>query len=214
MNQKTFPLITKLLGSAPNTLLQASLSLSVLVLGLVLTGSAWHYTAQKNQDTAQKTFERQAHEAKSLIADRIQTYTDALHAGQGLFAASKSVNRAEWRAFTEALNLPKRYQGINGLGFIRYVPGPQKAIYEQQVKQDTSRDRLGYPNFALKPPGIRPDYLVIEYIEPLSPNFPALGLDIKAEARRREAAERARDTGKAVATARITLVQDTQNQPG
>ncbi|HEY9747498.1 MAG TPA: CHASE domain-containing protein [Allocoleopsis sp.] len=214
MPKKIFPQLVKLLGLSPNTWLQASLSLGVLVLGLGLTSAAGYYTAQKNQEAARKAFEMQTREAKSLIAERFQVYIEALYAGQGLFAASKNVSRSDWRAFAETFDVQKRYPGINGIGFIRYVPGQQKASYEQQVRQDTSRDRTGYPNFTIKPPGTRPDYFVIEYIEPLQPNFPAFGLDVKAEARRRAAAERARDTGEAAATARITLVQDKHKQPG
>ncbi|MEG3935502.1 PAS domain S-box protein [Microcoleus sp. T3_B1] len=179
-----------------------------------MTASAWQYTSQSIRQTARQTFERQSTLVKDLIEERMQVYFDALHAGQGLFAASQSVNRAEWKAFVEALKLQQRYPGINGLGFIRYVPGERKIIYEQQVRQDTSINPDGYPNFAIKPPGIRSAYFVIEYIEPLLPNYPAFGLDVRHESRRREAAQRARDTGEIAATARIVLVQDQEKKPG
>ena len=199
---------------ASSNFLQVALTVSVLTLGCVVTGFTWYYAEHETQQHAVKTFERLAQRSKTLIEGRLQTYFDALRAGRGLFVVRQTTSRAEWRAFVQAIDLQKRYPGLHGLGFIRAVAGGQKARYEAQVRQDLSADRQGFPPFAIKPAGQRPDYFVIEYIEPLPINVPALGLDVKAEARRRAAAERARDTGEVAATERIVLVQDQEHQPG
>lgn len=208
--------ITKTLKSlslSPQALLQTTLAFGVLTLGLILTGVACRYTSEVTRQNTQQKLEQQVNESKYLIKEHLENYFDALHAGRGLVAASQDINRAEWKAFVESLNLQTRYPGIDGLGFIHHVSGDEKAIYEQQVKQDTSINPTGYPNFAIKPAGNRSDYFVIDYIEPLQPNLPAFGFDVKSESRRRAAAERARDTGEVTATARITLVQDKEQKP-
>ncbi len=186
----------------------------VLLLSLFLTGLGWQYTTKAVERDAKLNFERQVSEAKDSLHSRIQTYVNALRASQGLFASSERVERDEWRAFVEAFNLQNLYPGINGIGFIRYVPNSKKADYEQQVRRDTRVDKTGYPDFAIKPAGVRPAYFVIEYIEPLQLNRPAFGLDIGYEPVRRASVERARDTGKPAATGRIILAQDATKQPG
>lgn len=195
-------------------LVQTPAAFGVLLLSLVLTGFAWHYTTKAVERNAKIKFERQVSEANDSLHFRIQTYMNALRASQGVFAASKSIERDEWRAYVKSLNLYNLYPGINGIGFIRYVPHSRKADYEQQVRRDTSVDKNGYPDFAIKPAGDRPAYFVIEYLEPFQPNRPAFGLDLGHEPVRRAAVERARDTGEPAATKQIILVQDATKQPG
>lgn len=201
-------------GKPTSKLLQASLTLSVLLTGLSLTGFAWYYTSHETEYAAQQTFERLTSRTTYRIKTRLQTYFEALHAGQGLFSVDPTTSQLEWRTFVGSLNLQKRYPGIHGLGFIRWVPGRQKAQYEAQVRKGKDRDKQGYSNFRIKPGGTRPDYFVIEYIEPMAINLPAIGLDVKAESRRRAAAERARDQGEVAATAPIVLVQDREKKAG
>ncbi|NJO94397.1 MAG: PAS domain S-box protein [Hydrococcus sp. RM1_1_31] len=195
-------------------LIQTATPFGVLLLSLILTGLAWYQTTKVVERDAKMTFERQVSEAKNSFDFRIQAYINILRASQGLFAASQSVERDSWKTFVESLNLQKLYPGINGIGFIRYVPKSQKASYEKRVRQDTSVERNGYPDFVIKPPGDRPAYFAIEYIEPLPLNRRALGLDVGSEPVRRAAVERARDTGEAAATGQIVLVQDSTKQSG
>jgi diguanylate cyclase (GGDEF)-like protein/PAS domain S-box-containing protein len=197
-----------------NLLLQTLAPSGVLLLSLVLSAFAWYYVTEQVKQQTKIKFERQVSEAKDSLSFHIQTYINALQASESLFAASESVERDEWKKFIDSLNLQKLYPGINSIGFIRYGPQSKKADYEQQVRRDTSVDKNGYPNFRIKPAGIRPEYSVTEYIEPLQLNRTAFGLDIGFEPVRRAAVERARDTGEPAATGRIILVQDKTRQPG
>jgi CheY-like chemotaxis protein len=58
----------------------------------------------------------------------------------------------------------------------------------------------------------RGDYTVVLYVEPVEKNQAALGYDIGSDPTRRAALDRARDTGRIVATAPITLVQERGTQ--
>jgi PAS domain S-box-containing protein len=186
----------------------------VLLLSLALTGLAWYYATKAVRRETQTVFARQVSEATNSLDFRIQTYINTLRASQALFAASQSVERNEWKVFIESLNLRSLYPGVNGIGFIRYVPNNRKAAYEEWVRQDTSVDPKGYPDFAIKPAGDRQEYFIIEYIEPLAPNRPAMGFDVVSDPVRSKAVRQARDTGEAAATGRIILVQDTTRKPG
>lgn len=201
-------------GALSSKWLQAVLTLGVLITGLSLTSFAWYYTTQETQKSEQQAIDRLTTRTIYRIKNRLQTYFEALYAGQALFAVNAATNRAQWKTFVETLDLRNRYPGINGLGFIRAVASHQKTAYEWQVRQAAGPAQPGFPRFRIKPAGTRSDYFVIEYIEPVATNLPAVGLDIKSESRRRLAAERARDLGEVAMTAPIVLVQDQEKKPG
>jgi len=54
----------------------------------------------------------------------------------------------------------------------------EKVRFEDAVRRDTSLEPGGYPNFAIKPAGERPDYHVLVYLEPMAGNEFAFGLDL------------------------------------
>jgi len=60
----------------------------------------------------------------------------------------------------------------------------------------------------------RSEYVPVQFIEPMKTNHAAVGFDLASEAKRRAAIQLSRDTGKMVATAGITLVQEPGNQQG
>ncbi len=74
------------------------------------------------------------------------------------------------------------------------------------MRHDTSLDHGGYPQFAIKPPGERPEYYVIVYLEPMIGYEFAFGLDIAANPavtnpqRLATALRTARDTGRLTAS--------------
>ena len=53
------------------------------------------------------------------------------------------------------------------------------------MRRDTSLDPRGYPQFVIKPPGERPEYFVIVYLEPMAGYEFAFGLDLGANPRPR-----------------------------
>jgi len=121
------------------------------------------------------------------------------------------VTRTEFRAYIERLGLRERYPGVQGIGFSRRVlPGQADALTSSIRAQ-------GLTDFEIWPPGPRDELHTIVFLEPLDQrNQAALGFDMFSEPTRRAAMERARDTGQAAASGRVTLVQeiDGNQQPG
>ena len=64
------------------------------------------------------------------------------------------------------------------------------------------------------PVAARADYILVQYIEPVATNRAALGYDLQSDAVRNAAITQATDTGEVVATAPVTLVQETGAQQG
>jgi PAS domain S-box-containing protein len=158
-------------------------------------------------------FTERVAEAQAAIRVRMTNYIDALHGGTSFFAASKSVDRDEWRIYAETLQLRTRYPGINGLGVML-------AVTPERLGEWTARARgPGEPEPVITPfpatetkPG-DPLYL-ITYVEGNVGDRAPIGRNIGTEPSRREAAELARDTGQPQIHRRIPGSRDTQRRSG
>jgi diguanylate cyclase (GGDEF)-like protein/PAS domain S-box-containing protein len=105
-----------------------------------------------------------------------------------------------------------RYPSVRLISFVRHVPGPQKAAFEESVRRDRSLEPRGYPGFAIRPPGERAEYMVVTYIEPFAGNEGGFGFDLLSDAQRRVALEYTRDRGMATASEPIRLAADPLRQ--
>lgn len=171
----------------------------VLVISLTATTGGW-FIAQKNAELrSQKRFDEEARSVTAALVERMQVYEDVLHGALGLFAASYSVERGEWRAYLSSVSIESRFPGIDGIGYVARVPRAQTEDFLRMVRRDKT------PDFELKNPGTNSDLLVVQYIEPESRHKVSLGLDLGADPSRRSVAERARDTGKATLSGTVTL---------
>lgn len=183
----------------------------VLAGTLLLTGIASFYV-QKTVDANDRVrFERSVQEIHSAIDGRLETCVTLLRAGTGLFAASNEVEQDEFRKFVAQMDLPRNYPGIQGIGFSLRLAPDQRDQLAAKMRQ------TGHPNFKIYPEGNRPEYYSIIYLEPLDRrNQVAIGYDMSTEPVRRAAMEQARDSGLPVASGRVTLVQeiDDDKQPG
>ncbi|WP_437925655.1 CHASE domain-containing protein [Sorangium sp. So ce291] len=196
------------------TLRRTRIAFLVLLLGLTATALVFRTMRQKIEDETRAYFDDHAYKATDALAHRFQTYLAGLRASQGLFVAMHDVSYAQWKRYVETLDLPRNYAGINGVGFVRYVPANRKAAYEEEVRRTQGAAEATYARFEVKPASDRPGYFVLEYLEPIEKNRQAIGLDLGFEQARLEALETARDTGRAAASGRITLVQDAARTPG
>jgi PAS domain S-box-containing protein len=179
-----------------------------LLAGLALTVLTWwqvqrvelnrHCHLQKLQTSAMTV--RLQGEMKALEEVLLGT---AGFAGRGALPT-----RIEWNDYVEGLHLTQTYPGIQGLGFVEWIPRAELAAHLQRIRGE------GFPEYDLIPGGsLGPDpdgYSSIIYLEPLDArNQRAIARDMLRETNRRSAMVRARDTGLATLTAPITLYQET-----
>jgi signal transduction histidine kinase len=173
-----------------------------LAIGIPLSGILALAVQDSLDNVARLRFERQTGEAKAVIEDRIHFYTDVLYGLKAHFASLDHVTRLQFHRVVESLDLPNRYPGFDLLSYATYVPLKDKEKFEQEVRHDRSLEPRGYPSFAINPPGIRPEYYVISYLEPMSGFEFAFGLDMAANPEARNPAlilktlQFQRDTGK------------------
>src|SRR5207344_3416477 len=107
-----------------------------------------------------------------------------------------------------ALSMVERYPGLANISFSVLVPHAGKLEFERAVRADRSPLLKGFPEFVIKPPGERPDYVVLNYIEPMGKNLVAWGLDMNVDPLRRAPVDRARDTGLMASSSGVSLVRD------
>ena len=177
----------------------------VLAVSVLMTVLAWHASLQFQRLDAEQRFAAKADAAVLRIAERMRGYEVALRAGAGLFDASDDVSADEWRRFTQRLDLPNHYPGIQGLGFTAALRGPEVEAFDRAQRK---AGREGFHTFPRL--NSRPNPSSIVYLEPANwRNARALGFDMGSEPVRREAMERARDTGGAALSGRVRLVQET-----
>ncbi len=145
---------------------------------------------------------------------RIRAYSDVLLGAKALFIASDSVSRQEFRDYIGSLDLNRRYPGIQVMHHSQRVTAAQMRAFAATVRNDTSVDPRGYPDFKINPPGDRPEYVIVQYVEPMAGNEIALGLDLGGDAVRLAALERTRDSGQLTASGTIALALDPRRHPG
>jgi diguanylate cyclase (GGDEF)-like protein/PAS domain S-box-containing protein len=149
----------------------------VLVAGITLS-VLLHFVIRDNiQGEAQLRFERQASDAQHVIEARIHSYADVMYGLRAMFSAAP-VTRTEFHRYVVALNISNKYTGFWSFNYAEYVTREGKAKLEARVRGDTSLDPRGYPNFKVIPPGDRPDYYVLTFLEPMAGNESVFGLDI------------------------------------
>ena len=179
---------------------------AIFVVGLVLSLFAWRSLTLEVQHAARTSFDSAVRESFGAIESRLRSYRIVLFGLQGLFNASTDVDRREFHSYFESLAGAGTSGQVRSFSFARRVPQAQKESFERAVRRDGRLHPSGYPGFRIKPPGQRSEYVVVEFLEPFTGNQAGFGLDILADPVRREAVDRARDSGELVATAPFVLL--------
>ena len=176
----------------------------MLGIGLLASIFAGFQVKQAIERDAARRFEFTSAQVALRIQERLGAHALILHGGAGLFAGSSSVDRKEWRAYFEKLSANESVPGVQGIGFAKIVPPHQLAAHVAGIRAE------GFPEYTVRPPGERAVYTSIIYLEPFKDrNLRAFGFDMFSEPVRRNAMERARDTGKAALSGKVELVQET-----
>ena len=176
-----------------------SLAWMVLAISLAASTGGW-FIARKHDDlTARKRFDEEASRIQMVLSERMSIYQDVLHGALGLYAASHSVERSEWKAYVQTASVNQRFPGIGGLGFIACVPREKLDDFLKTTREDET------PDFQLKNPGTNGEFFITKYLELEKDHAELIGVDVGADPERRAVAEKARDTGQLTISGRLNL---------
>jgi PAS domain S-box-containing protein len=177
----------------------------ILALSFAITALAWSISDSAIRAKAAERFRFQTQDIASTIERRLMTYATALRGGTGLFEATGAVTRDQWHRYVQALRLQENFPGIQGLGFTRMIAPEDLESHIADLRAE------GFPDYSIRPEGAREHYSAIIYLEPFDwRNQRAFGYDMYSESVRRQAMERARDSGEPAISGRVTLVQETE----
>ncbi len=176
----------------------------ILAFGLVLSLLARNVARDQEAVQLQQAFKTTVEKLAGGIETRMRAHEFLLRGVAGLFAASQQVDRKEFQAYVQSLQLETTYPGTQGIGFSLWIPQWELTRHLQEMRGE------GFPEYAIHPATPRTEYSSILYLEPFDwRNRRAFGFDMYSEPLRRAAMARARDTGQASLSARVTLVQET-----
>ncbi len=184
-----------------------------LAAGVAVSAGAFAFASQSHQRHLTEEFEEQSANYTMMVGRSIDRYLEVVRSISSLHTVSGVVERKKFGEFARRSLMTN--PGIQALEWIPRVPAAQRAAYEEEARRDGLADfqfrELGSAG-ELRPATARDEYFPVYFVEPLEGNEAALGFDLASNPARREALERARDTGTIVASRSITLAQETGNQ--
>ena len=181
---------------------------TILALSMSLTIAAWLISKDQINQKVEAQFNRESAQIVSQVQERMALYQNALWGGVALMDVHNGyIDVKQWNVYAKRLDIANTYPGINGIGIIFN-------IQRDKLEQYLARQRILRPDYLPHPLHQEAEYWPITYVEPVSANRQAIGLDMVFENNRYNAVKMARDSGLAQLTAPITLVQDSQKTPG
>lgn len=188
-----------------------------LFAGWLVSGMAFYSFFSSGKKADEIRFQALTEKSEISLMANLDQYVQALELGAALFVAEKDLTPQQWELFVDTLHTPERYHGANGIGVIFQVKATELKDFLSKQRKNNSQDfSLRQINTDSSENLNRDDepHYIISYIEPISRNSQARGLDISSEKNRREALQRARDYGVPAITKVIKLVQDSKDRAG
>jgi len=185
-----------------------SASLGVLILGIFLSWTVWHFTSLAVHRAEKTRFDHRTEIIRELLDDRIGEYISALRGMRAFIDASERVTWKEWQSYIDELDMERHFDSVLGFSYIRYVPREGLARFLAEARSD------GAPDFQLNSYNNHPDLFVVEFMQPIERNLSVIGYDLGQEPVRRRTLVEAVDKNRVTLSDLITLVRVGKEQPG
>jgi signal transduction histidine kinase len=204
------PLILVWAARPLETWLQRQLFVTLPLVALCATVVLiFFYISQREQSRIATEFDELSSKIGQELQEELQSSLRALGSVEGLYASSENIEQHEFEIFAGRLlaSLPS----ARALAWNEVVPAERRAAFERAMRA------AGYQGFEITEQGpddelhaaaARDWYVPVRHIVPRSGGGAALGLDLAGAPATRAAIERARDTGRVIASGRVPLVQE------
>ncbi len=174
------------------------------MLIMLFTVAAWYLASEMTTHRVNERFLYRAEKERDHIVQHMEGHEQVLRGVAAFIESSEEVSHEEWHRYFHELDFEKNSPGVQGLGFALLVAPGEKAALERKIRVERVAD------YSIHPPGARDQYGAIIYLEPHSQsNLQALGFDMYTDPLRREAMERARDSGLPALSGKVMLAQET-----
>ncbi len=182
----------------------------VLAVSIFLTvGITYNfYQSAKNKDLIRFTSE--VNRIHLAIENKINLYVALLKGGRGFVESNREINRANFTDYVKSLELGNNYKGVQSIGYAKVVTADESEALTKKMNAE------GYSDFKIFPVAEKKSFQII-YLEPSNEsNQKVIGFDLASEENRRAALDRARDSGEAASSSKVSLIEETdpKNQTG
>jgi signal transduction histidine kinase len=183
----------------------AAAAYAVLLLSLLLTGLAWYYVQATVEEQNNVRFDETVQATKAAVDRRTDAYLDALFGARGVFLASNAVEREEWESYVNGIETKTRLEGLQALGFAKYVSPDEREDFEQEARKEGRP--LMRPD--LDPGGERSAYFPLTLVAPLDQaNLNTINHDYYTDPAHKMAMDKARDSGSPRATRMVYVLTE------
>jgi PAS domain S-box-containing protein len=189
--------------------------IAAMALGIAASGSVFGVLQHFEHFRAEARFRQLAGQRLNSVRTRVAGVLNTIDLLASHFAASGDASRRAFSIFVRRALASPCY--LQALEWIPRVDRQARSRYERLARLDgiqgfrfTERLKDGSLGTAKD----RAEYFPVFYVEPVAGNERALGYDLASNPVRLEALKKARETGHAVATARVLLVQERGQQYG
>jgi len=135
-------------------------------------------------------FELRSHEFRSKLQSHVVGLSAVLRGAQAYAGVNEVITPQAWQHLRDTLRIEENYPGFSDLIYLRVVRGDELADMTRGQTMLSGRE------FVVRPPGQRDFYVLVANVAPVTErNAVALGSDSWSSPVRREAFERARDSG-------------------
>lgn len=165
---------------------------------LALTAFLWLRELHLEEKRAREIFKGQSNLIANEIESQFDRYVNLMRSSAGAHFRMTETHYRDWRDYVSSLDVSRNYPAITGFGFVRHVREQDKEAFVRGVREDR-------PDFKIFPDRSYPDHYVNVVLEPENA-YRAVGFDVASREDRKEAAERARDSGKIAITGKTALI--------
>ena len=191
--------------SRPALIALASGLLATLVLFVVI--GTFEYERREAE------FARRAGKRITAVKSGLDEAVEALAIVNRLFAVAQPIDRERFRQFTRPIL--ERHPHVRLITYHRLITHAERPAFENERRRQFPGFAITeFSNGALVPAGVREQYRVIDFLEPMSGNENAFGLDAFSRSDQDEAMRHACRTGQASMTAQYRLVLDNLDKQG
>jgi diguanylate cyclase (GGDEF)-like protein/PAS domain S-box-containing protein len=176
----------------------------VLAAGSVMA-SVW--VRSTIEDAGATRLRSAAERAQAFLEERAHSYGEIARGAGAFFRASTHVSPAEFRAYTESLELKHNFPGLLGLGYAELVPRDQLEAWTADARREIAK-------LEVHTSGDAAELVINRLIEPARTNRAAIGFDVLSEPVRARALAASRRTHDLALTQRVELLQDPRGGPG
>lgn len=201
LSQSEHPIFSQLLPKLKSIGVARVVLLLVL---LAITLSIYFSLREQERRFAEAAFDARVSDLEKTLKLRMKNYQEMLLGVAGLYEASNSVERNEFHAYISGLHIENNYVGVLGVGYAHWLTAENLKEYIEVVRGE------GFADFIVRPFGVRDNYTSITYIEPFAGrNLAAFGYDMFSEPVRRSAMVNAVVNNTTSLSAKVTLLQET-----